>query len=125
MSALTKWLDAPDQFPGYVRPAVRWPPGLLSAEREKDITIRPVEQGGLLGMRFAAWRERTSDVGLQTSVTRAHARGKPWGTAREVQLRWLAKVAPLPLRPTLRARQPQLAARAAHGNVNEDNFRVF
>ena len=63
---------------------------------------------------------QTSDIGDPRAREREAV-----GTAREVQLRWLAKMAPLPLRLTLRARQPQLAARAAHGNVNEDNFRVF
>ena len=43
-------------------PTVRWPPGLLSAERKKDITISPTAQGG-----FSGTRSRHGVKGLQTS----------------------------------------------------------
>ena len=36
MSALFKWLDAPSQFPDYVRSTFQRPPGLFPAERHND-----------------------------------------------------------------------------------------
>ncbi len=57
-------LDAPNQFPDYVRPAVRWPSGHLPAERRQNIKIRPASQGGF--RRFQSLRDG-ENMGRSTS----------------------------------------------------------
>ena len=51
----------------YVRPAVRWPPGPLPAEREKNITIRRTAQGGF-SLEFTHFLAPADDTGTPTAL---------------------------------------------------------